>query len=168
MNKKLNNLSLNADKQKQDISLQSWIGETMARQISAFQPNNQFIQKANVWTTDWENPNISAIIGGGDAIWYNWSIDMGQLNLNQLNSFQVEILLRNGEDANGNSTGFEMLTSPGFYRFHGYDIKDLEADPTSDVKNIKLIASFYLEDAVVFIPFQSKLIVQYMPRVNRE
>ena len=92
---------------------------------------------------------------------------MGELNINYLEYFKVDFVVRNGENGDGDSTAFSpawtfFTNDRKFYKFWGWDIKDIVGIETSNTKKVTLVASFYHFNRVYSFPtLQAKLLIQY-------
>lgn len=150
MPSKIQQSELNNQKQANQISLKDWVATTMNSRVVNTQPRNTIIPKAIQWDSVW----ITATEVATDRLSVVWSMSIGQFNYNWINNFSVEIITRSL------GTGYKVESGIEFSKSITWDIKDLVGKETSNIKDIKLLASIY--NAVTDTPvFEAKLLVKY-------
>jgi hypothetical protein len=168
--KKIPNAILEQNKQENKIFLQEWVKGKIDNQITSVNPSNTVISNANL-NSDWilvtPDVRMAGTVNEINANWVTWRVEFGEINLNYLEFFKAEFVTKNGTNGDGDSTAFSpaytfFTDDREFYKFWGWDIKDLPAAPTSNVKTVALVASYYHFNRVYTFPaFESKLLIQY-------
>jgi hypothetical protein len=170
---KLTKAELNNQIQLNKISLREWTASQIEARVENTQPRGQNIALSNSWDSEWEIMDATVSSGITYDVYKSWVINFGEMNYNWLNKFQIEIICRNGVDGDGDSSGFQVQYNNLFRKFIGWNIKDLENNPSSDTKNIQLLVSLYSYRIYPYVTsalpiFESKLLVKYLDQSNRD
>jgi len=165
---KLATAVLEQNKQANDVSLQQWVKGKIDNQVNSINPSNTVISNTNMNSPWYLVDQAQGIYGTVDqkSIYKTWRIDMGELNISYLDYFKFEIVTKNGENGEKDTTGFTPAWTfysdyLFFFKFWGWDIKDIVGSETSNVKKISLVVSYAYYRQINFPDFQSKLLIQY-------
>jgi hypothetical protein len=161
--------------QSNEIELQEQLNNTIEGRVDKTQPTTQNIGKLH-WEVDWELMESSIREGSLRAGFYKaWKFPIGTININWLTHFQVEMIFKNGVDGEGDSTAFILPISTYFNKFIGWELEDLESNPTSDIKTVTLVASLRIEnvdwpteETSITPQFYAKLLINYAGGTNRD
>jgi hypothetical protein len=159
------------------ISLQEWTNNQIQSTVDNAQPKSQNIPLSNQWDSDWIL--MTPVLAGDGitvlAVYQTWKITIGNINQKWLSKFQAEIICKNGIDGGDDNKDFQIESYGYFNKFLGWEITDLETNPTSDIKTVSLIASLMITRHIKSFPvfyylpnFYAKLLFKYVDKTNRD
>jgi hypothetical protein len=154
---KLATAELDNQKQAIAISLKKWVEKTIDARVITTQPRNTTLPITTQWDSDW----ITVTENNTDKLWCTWSIPMGRFNYNWLSRFAIEIAVRNIGGT------YKLGVGSEFSKSIGWDIKDVVGSEGSNAKDIKLLASVYVNTTGTPI-FQAKLLLKYIAQANHD
>jgi hypothetical protein len=153
------------------ISLQDWTNTQIQSSVDNAQPKNQNIPLSNQWDSDWVLMTPISVEETTLAVYSAWKVIIGTINKNWVSKFQAEIVCKNGINGEGDNRDFQIGTTTYFSKFIGWEFEDLEANPTSDIKTVSLVASLMIVRSYPnhYLPnFYSKLLLKYVDKTNRD
>ncbi len=168
---KVSKVELVNQNQANMISLQDWTNNQIQSIVDNAQPKTQNIPLSNQWDSDWILMTPITIEETTLSVYLAWKIGIGTINKNWVSKFQSEIICKNGINGEGDNRDFQIGTTTYFSKFIGWEFEDLESDPTSDIKNVYLVASLMIVRSYPnhYLPnFYAKLLLKYVDKTNRD
>ena len=148
------------------IDLQTNTDNQIIKKLDYVVPNPQIFNSIRNLDIDWDYMTATESSGIIHILRQSWELEFSQIDIRFLPFFKTNILYRLGDAGiSGDLDDFYIPWNVYYQSQKLWDIKDLENDPSSDIKNAKLHVSVFIakpSDITSLPLLQAKLQIRFI------